>query len=277
MQPRVRVRQEAPAGSGRTDAGQLDRSAAQLEQPCLAHPVPTSDRPRARSDPAGRCTSRAPASPPPASRASRTTRGSSAPRRHLLHTADTGFRGSRDGLRARHIGTATRRSGAASRLMSLVLRPATADDAATIHALIVALAEYEREPDAVVNTPRRPARTARRPAPALRVPAGGGGRRRRRLRPLLPDLLHLARPARALARGPLRAARRTAAAASAAPSSRASRSWRSRAGAGGSSGPSSTGTPRRAPSIAGSVRGALDEWTIHRLTGDALQALASPC
>lgn len=37
--------------------------------------------------------------------------------------------------------------------MSLVLRPATPDDAAGIHALIVALADYEREPDAVVNTP----------------------------------------------------------------------------------------------------------------------------
>jgi GNAT superfamily N-acetyltransferase len=37
--------------------------------------------------------------------------------------------------------------------MSLALRTATADDAATIHALVVALAEYEREPDAVVNTP----------------------------------------------------------------------------------------------------------------------------
>jgi GNAT superfamily N-acetyltransferase len=37
--------------------------------------------------------------------------------------------------------------------MSFLLRPATPADAATIHALIVALAEYEREPDAVVNTP----------------------------------------------------------------------------------------------------------------------------
>ena len=37
--------------------------------------------------------------------------------------------------------------------MSLALRTTTADDATTIHALIVALAEYEREPDAVVNTP----------------------------------------------------------------------------------------------------------------------------
>jgi GNAT superfamily N-acetyltransferase len=37
--------------------------------------------------------------------------------------------------------------------MSLALRPATADDAATIHALIVALADYEREPDAVMNSP----------------------------------------------------------------------------------------------------------------------------
>src|SRR5262249_12159784 len=37
--------------------------------------------------------------------------------------------------------------------MPLVLRTATADDATTIHALVVALAEYEREPDAVANTP----------------------------------------------------------------------------------------------------------------------------
>jgi GNAT superfamily N-acetyltransferase len=37
--------------------------------------------------------------------------------------------------------------------MPLTLRTATAEDAATIHALVVALAEYEREPDAVVNTP----------------------------------------------------------------------------------------------------------------------------
>src|SRR5262245_2596662 len=37
--------------------------------------------------------------------------------------------------------------------MPLVLRTANAADATTIHALIVALAEYEREPDAVVNTP----------------------------------------------------------------------------------------------------------------------------
>jgi GNAT superfamily N-acetyltransferase len=33
------------------------------------------------------------------------------------------------------------------------LRPATPDDAATVHALIVALAHYEREPGAVVNSP----------------------------------------------------------------------------------------------------------------------------
>jgi GNAT superfamily N-acetyltransferase len=37
--------------------------------------------------------------------------------------------------------------------MSLALRSATPDDAATIHALIVALADYVREPDAVANTP----------------------------------------------------------------------------------------------------------------------------
>jgi GNAT superfamily N-acetyltransferase len=37
--------------------------------------------------------------------------------------------------------------------MSLVLRSAVPDDAATIHGLIVALAAYEREPAAVVNTP----------------------------------------------------------------------------------------------------------------------------
>jgi GNAT superfamily N-acetyltransferase len=37
--------------------------------------------------------------------------------------------------------------------MPLALRIATADDATTIHALVVALAEYEREPDAVANTP----------------------------------------------------------------------------------------------------------------------------
>ncbi len=35
--------------------------------------------------------------------------------------------------------------------MAFVLRAATPDDAVTIHALIVALAEFEREPDAVVN------------------------------------------------------------------------------------------------------------------------------
>ena len=37
--------------------------------------------------------------------------------------------------------------------MSLALRPAGPEDAATIHALVVALAEYEREPQAVVNSP----------------------------------------------------------------------------------------------------------------------------
>jgi GNAT superfamily N-acetyltransferase len=37
--------------------------------------------------------------------------------------------------------------------MPLVLRTATVADATIIHSLIVALAEYEREPDAVVNTP----------------------------------------------------------------------------------------------------------------------------
>ena len=37
--------------------------------------------------------------------------------------------------------------------MPTVLRPATPDDAADIHRLIVALATYEREPDAVVATP----------------------------------------------------------------------------------------------------------------------------
>ncbi len=37
--------------------------------------------------------------------------------------------------------------------MPLRLRPATSADAATVHALIVALAQYEREADAVVNTP----------------------------------------------------------------------------------------------------------------------------
>ena len=37
--------------------------------------------------------------------------------------------------------------------MSPVIRSATADDAETIHALIVGLAIYEHEPDAVENTP----------------------------------------------------------------------------------------------------------------------------
>jgi len=37
--------------------------------------------------------------------------------------------------------------------MSIVLRPATAEDAPHIHRLIVALAAYEREPDAVEVTP----------------------------------------------------------------------------------------------------------------------------
>lgn len=37
--------------------------------------------------------------------------------------------------------------------MPTVLRPATPDDAGDIHRLIVALATYEREPDAVVATP----------------------------------------------------------------------------------------------------------------------------
>src|SRR5215472_7158670 len=45
------------------------------------------------------------------------------------------------------------RGGAISSPMSLALRSATPDDAATIHALIVALADYVREPDAVANTP----------------------------------------------------------------------------------------------------------------------------
>jgi GNAT superfamily N-acetyltransferase len=37
--------------------------------------------------------------------------------------------------------------------MSVTLRPAGPDDAATIHALVTALAVYEREPDAVECTP----------------------------------------------------------------------------------------------------------------------------
>ncbi len=37
--------------------------------------------------------------------------------------------------------------------MSIVLRPASPEDAPQIHRLIVALATYEREPDAVVVTP----------------------------------------------------------------------------------------------------------------------------
>jgi GNAT superfamily N-acetyltransferase len=37
--------------------------------------------------------------------------------------------------------------------MSIALRPATPEDAPEIHRLIVALATYEREPDAVVVTP----------------------------------------------------------------------------------------------------------------------------
>lgn len=37
--------------------------------------------------------------------------------------------------------------------MPVTLRPAVPDDAATIHALITALAVYEREPDAVAATP----------------------------------------------------------------------------------------------------------------------------
>src|SRR5262249_46251700 len=58
--------------------------------------------------------------------------------------------------------------------MPLALRTATADDATTIHALVVALAEYEREPDAVANTPDKlRAQLAAPPPPALACLRGG--------------------------------------------------------------------------------------------------------
>src|SRR5262249_10201245 len=51
--------------------------------------------------------------------------------------------------------------------MPLALRTATADDATTIHALVVALAEYEREPDAVANTPDKLRAQLAAPHPAF--------------------------------------------------------------------------------------------------------------
>lgn len=49
--------------------------------------------------------------------------------------------------------------------MSTEVRFATADDAATLHRFIVALAEYEREPDAVETTPEQLAEQLRSERP----------------------------------------------------------------------------------------------------------------
>ena len=61
--------------------------------------------------------------------------------------------------------------------MSARLRPAVPDDAATIHRLIVELATYEREPEAVVVTPdelRAQLAAARPPFECLLVELAGG-------------------------------------------------------------------------------------------------------
>ena len=61
--------------------------------------------------------------------------------------------------------------------MSARLRPAVPDDAATIHRLIVELATYEREPEAVVVTPaelRAQLAAARPPFECLLVELDGG-------------------------------------------------------------------------------------------------------
>ena len=122
---------------------------------------------------------------------------------------------------------------------------------------------------------------ARSPRGAVRRAAGGRSadrclrRRSRRFRAVLPQLLDLRRPARAVARGPLRAAGATAAAAA---RRRCCAGWPGSPASGaaaGSSGPCSTGTPqaiRFYEALGGTV---LPDWRIVRVTGPALAAMAS--
>lgn len=160
--------------------------------------------------------------------------------------------------------------------MSLVLRPATPDDATTIHALIVALAEYEREGDSVVNSPgvlRAQLADPRPPFECLLAEEDGEILGFALFFPTystwlgtpglwLEDLFVLeAYRRRGIGRALLTRVAQLAVARGCERLEWSVLDWNAPARA----------FYRRLGAVA------LDEWTIHRLTGDALQALASPC
>lgn len=160
--------------------------------------------------------------------------------------------------------------------MSLVLRAATPDDAATIHALIVALAEYEREPDAVATSPgvlRAQLADLRPPFECLLAEEDGQILGFALFFPTystwvgrpgiwLEDLFVLeAHRRRGIGRALLTRVAELAVERGCGRLEWSVLDWNAPARA----------FYRRLGAVA------LDEWTIHRLTGDALQALASPC
>ena len=141
------------------------------------------------------------------------------------------------------------------------VRPA---DVPAVVGLVHELADYEREPARCQLTAdqlqRRP---VRRPAGAVR-PRRRGRRGGRRLRAVVPQLLHLARRARHLPRGPLRPAGPPRARPGPGAAGHAGRHLRRPRLRRGSSGRCWTGTSRRSASTARSARSG---WTSGRPSG----------
>ena len=154
--------------------------------------------------------------------------------------------------------------------------PSRSDDVAARRRLVHELAEYERAPEQCHAHRRASSRTrCSAPAPALFGHVAfvdDDGTDGRRLRAVVPELLDLARRARALPRGPLRAARATGAPGSAGRCSRGSpavcveRGLRP-AGVGGAG----LERARRSASTARWAPSPMDEWTVFRLDGAALE------
>ena len=101
------------------------------------------------------------------------------------------------------------------------------------------------------------------------------GRRRRRLRAVLPQLLDVPRRSPGSISRICTCGSSSAARAAARRCCVISRSWRSSAAAGGSNGRCSTGTSRAIDFYKSLGAVPMDQWTVHRVTGDALTKLGA--
>ena len=158
--------------------------------------------------------------------------------------------------------------------MDVSIRAARQSDVATLHALIRALAEYEKLAAQVVGTAEDLQRELFSERPVIEAVYRFGGRARARLCAVLSQLFDVSCPPRPVSRRSFRRAR------GARPRHRqgADSALRARCGstsvADDSSGRCSTGISRRSTSISRSGRRCCPTGRICRLSGDALQRFA---